>query len=66
MELNMTTLENLIIEKYSDQNATLVNANALDDDSPRHWAEAYHDIYDSENCLVNKRINAEHRNKIKI
>ena len=62
MELNLTTLECLIAEKYSTHTQSLVNPRKFDDDSPRHWFEPFNDIYDSENCLVNKKINAEHRN----
>ena len=32
------------------------------DDEPRTWFEPYEDIFDSENCLFDKKIKADHRN----
>jgi hypothetical protein len=36
------------------------------EDEVRTWYELYEDIYDLENCLFEKKINADHRNQIKL
>ena len=33
-------------------------------DESRHWYDRCNDVYDAENCLVNTKIEAEHRYKL--
>ena len=36
------------------------------DEEAKSWYEEYEDVYDTENCLIDKKIHADHRNRIKI
>lgn len=63
MDLNLNSLENLILENCS---ASTSITSTVPEDEPRHWYEVFNDIYDTENCLINQKINAEHRNQLKL
>lgn len=62
-DINLYTLETLITENLST--STMITTSAPDEDL-RQWHEAYEGIYDTENCLYDKRIMADHRNQMKI
>ena len=49
--LNLHTLENLISDNIP--NITMITAA---EDEVRSWYEIYEDIYDTENCLFEKKI----------
>lgn len=59
--LSLHTLENLISD-----NLPLVTMMTAIDDETRTWYQLYEDIYDTENCLFEKKILADHRNQIKL
>ena len=59
--LSLTTLEHLI-----GDNLPVVMMITAPDDEPRTWYEPYEDIFDSENCLFDKKIKADHRNQLKL
>ena len=60
-QITLTTLENLITD-----NLPLVTMMTAPDNEGKNWYELYEDIYDTENCLFEKKILADHRNTIKI
>ena len=47
-------------------NLPLVTMITAPDEDGKTWFELYEDIYDTENCLFEKKVLADHRNTIKI